>query len=81
MPALPSPYLPCALALMKSQVASEVIPADLPERVAALWVENAGRSLEANTVTFAVVPFPKLTRKDGYLDALRARGLVVEAPQ
>jgi TraB/PrgY/gumN family len=81
LPALPSPYLPCALAIMKSQVASDVIPADLPERVAALWVEHAGRSLETNSVTFAVVPFPKLVRPDGYLDALRARGLRVEAPQ
>jgi hypothetical protein len=81
LPALPSPYLPCALAIMKSQVASEVIPADLPQRVAALWVEAVGKSLASNPVTFAVVPFPKLTRKDGYLDALRAQGYEIEAPQ
>ncbi|HEY6125684.1 MAG TPA: TraB/GumN family protein [Steroidobacteraceae bacterium] len=81
LPVLPSPYLPCAMAVMNSQVAREVIPADIREKVHALWLEAAEKSLAANTTTFAIVPFVKLTRADGYLAKLRAKGYLIEAPQ
>ena len=80
LPALPSPYLPCAMAVVNSQVAREVIPADVREQVHALWLAAAERSLAANSTTFAVVPFVKLTRAGGYLEMLRGRGYLVEAP-
>ena len=81
LPALPSPYLPCAMAVMSSQVAREFIPADVRARVHALWIESAEKSLAANQTTFAIVPFVKLTRADGYLAMLRSKGYLVEAPK
>lgn len=80
LPALPSPYLPCAMAVLSSQVAREVIPADIREQVHALWLEAAEKSLAANSTTFAIVPFVKLTRGGGYLEMLREKGYLVEAP-
>jgi len=81
LPALPAPYLPCAMAVMSSQVAREVIPPDIREQVHALWIEAAEKSLAANQTTFSIVPFVKLTRPDGYLDKLRRKGYHIEAPQ
>ena len=81
LPALPSPYLSCGMAVINSQVAREVIPADVREQVFALWIGAAEKSLTENQVTFAIVPFVKLTRADGYLAALREKGYRVEAPQ
>ena len=80
LPALPSPYLPCAMAVLSSQVAREVIPADIREQVHALWLEAAEKSLAENPTTFAIVPFVKLTRADGYLEKLRAKGYLIESP-
>jgi hypothetical protein len=79
-PVLPSPYLPCAMAVLSSQVAREVIPADIREQVHALWLAAAEKSLAANSTTFAIVPFVKLTRAGGYLEMLRAKGYLIEAP-
>jgi len=81
LPALPSPSRPCAMAVMNSQVAREVIPADIRQKVHALWLAAAEKSLAENQTTFAIVPFVKLTRADGYLAMLRAKGYVIEAPQ
>ena len=79
-PPLPSPYLPCAMAVLSSQVAREVIPADIREQVHALWLDAAEKSLAANPTTLAIVPFVKLTRAGGYLEMLRAKGYLIEAP-
>jgi hypothetical protein len=81
LPALPSPYLPCAMAVMNAQVARELIPADIRQRVFDLWIDAAERSLAANHITFAVVPFGKLTRADGYLARLREKGYLIEPPR
>lgn len=81
LPALPSPYLQCATALMNSQAARDVIPADIREQLLALWIDAAEHSLSANQTTFAIVPFVKLTRPDGYLAKLREKGYVVEEPR
>jgi hypothetical protein len=81
LPVLPSPYLPCAMAVMNSQVAREVIPGDVRQQVHALWLAAAEKSLADNAATFAIVPFVKLTRADGYLAMLRAKGYVIEAPR
>lgn len=80
LPELPSPNLPCAMAVLNSQVAREVIPAGIREQVIVLWLDAAEKSLAANQTTIAIVPFVKLTRPDGYLARLRARGLHIEAP-
>jgi hypothetical protein len=81
LPELPNPYLPCVMAVMNSQVARDLVPADLREQSAAKWLEAASASLATNQTTLAVVPFGKLTRAGGYLDALRNLGYLVEAPQ
>jgi hypothetical protein len=81
LPPLPSPNLPCAMAVLNSQVAREVIPADIREQVVALWLRAAEQALRTNQVTFAIVPLAKLTREQGYLARLRARGFLIEAPQ
>ena len=81
LPELPNPYLPCVMAIMSAEVTRDLVPADVADQVLALWIDAVGKSLAANQSTFAVVPFGKLTRTGGYLDALRARGYLVEAPQ
>jgi hypothetical protein len=81
LPALPNPQVPCAVAVLSSQVAREYVPADLREQLMTLWLEAAGKSLDANQTTLAFVPLAKLTRKDGYLERLRARGYLIEAPK
>lgn len=80
LPALPSPYLPCVMAVMNAQVARDLVPADVRQQVFDLWIEAARKSLDANPVTFAVVPFGKLTRADGYLARLREIGYEIEPP-
>jgi hypothetical protein len=81
LPPLPNPNLPCAMAVLGSQVAKEIIPADIRDQVTAAWMDAAVKSLGENSSTFAIVPLDKLTRPGGYLDGLRAKGYVVEAPQ
>jgi hypothetical protein len=81
LPALPNPYLPCAMAVLGSQVARELVPADIREQVEKLWLDTAIASLDKNSSTFAIVPMAKLMRADGYLARLRAAGLAVEPPR
>ena len=81
LPALPNPYVPCAMALLNTTFARQVIPADIREQLHALWIGAAEKSLGANQTTLAVVPLGKLLRTDGYLDRLRARGYSIEAPK
>jgi hypothetical protein len=80
LPVLPSPYLQCVTAVMSSQVAREVVPADIRQRMFALWIDAAEKSLSANQTTLAIVPFTKLTRPDGYLAMLREKGYIIEEP-
>jgi hypothetical protein len=81
LPPLPNPYLPCAMAVLGSQVAREFIPEDIRAQTEKLWVDAAIASLDENASTFAIVPLAKLTRPDGYLERLRAAGLVIEPPK
>jgi hypothetical protein len=81
LPRLPNPMLPCALAVMNSQVAREVIPADIGSRLHERWLDAAQQSLAANQTTVAIVPLRKLLDRDGYAAALRAKGFIVEAPR
>jgi hypothetical protein len=80
LPPLPAPVLPCVMAVMSSQVAREVIPADIREQLISLWMGAAEKSLATNQTTLAIVPLVKLMRDDGYLAGLRARGYVIDAP-
>jgi hypothetical protein len=81
LPPLPNPYVPCAMAVLSSEVAREIIPTDIREQLYSSWMEAAVKSLSANETTLAIVPLGKLTRKGGYLERLRARGYQIEAPK
>lgn len=50
-------------------------------RVAAEWVKAAEGALVRNTSTFAVLSMDELTKNDGWLASLRAKGYTVEAPE
>jgi hypothetical protein len=81
LPPLPNPFIPCAMALLDTEFAKAVVPADVREQIYKLWIEAALKALDANQTTLAIVPLAKLLRRDGYLDRLRASGLVIEAPR
>jgi hypothetical protein len=81
LPPLPNPYVPCAMAVLGSEVAKEIIPADIREKLYASWMDAAAKSLAANETTLAIVPLAKLTRTGGYLERLRARGYSIDAPK
>jgi len=81
LPPLPNPFVPCAMALLSSTAAKELIPTDIREQIYASWTEAAARSLANNQTTLAIVPLAKLTRQGGYLARLRDRGYVVEPPK
>lgn len=51
------------------------------ETVATQWLQDAEAALARNASTFAVVPIDQLTREDGWLTRLRAKGYAVEAPE
>jgi hypothetical protein len=81
LPPLPNPYLPCAMAVLGSQVARELVPEDIRGQAEKLWVDTAIARLDKNESTFAIVALAKLTRPDGYLERLRAAGLDIEPPK
>lgn len=81
LPPLPNPGLTCILAIMSSQVAKEVLPADIPDQVQTKWIAEAERALRENETTFAILPLPKLLRNDSYAATLREKGYVVEPPK
>lgn len=81
LPPLPNPFLPCAMALLTTDFARQIVPADIREQVYVLWIDAASKSLEANQTTLAIVPLAKLTREGGYLERLRAKGYLIEAPK
>ena len=81
LPPLPNAYVPCITAVLGSQFAREIVPADIREQIYAAWIEAAEKSLAANDTTLAVVPLAKLMRADGYLERLRAKGYSIEAPR
>ena len=53
---------------------------DIEEQVAARWLGAAEAALAKNATTFAVLPMRELTRADGFLARLKAKGYVVEEP-
>jgi TraB family protein len=81
LPPLPNPQVPCAMAVLGSQVAKQILPADIREQLYVLWIDAAGKSLAANQTTLAIVPLSKLLRDDGYLARLRAQGFYVQPPK
>jgi hypothetical protein len=81
LPQLPNPLLPCAMAVLSSQVARNMIPTDIREQLFTLWLDAAQQSLRTNQTTFAIVPLRKLLGADGYLAALREKGCTIDSPR
>jgi hypothetical protein len=81
LPSLPQPAHACALALLESTVAKDIIPGDVAARLEALWLEEAEQSLAENRSTLAVLHFSQLARADSYFVKLREKGHVVEPPR
>ncbi len=81
LPQLPIPYVPCAMAVLGSQVAKEIIPADVREQLYARWMDAARKSIDINQTTLAIVPLAKLLREGGYLERLKAQGYLIEPPK
>ncbi len=81
LPQLPVPYVPCAMAVLGSQVAKEIIPSDVREQLYGRWMEAARKSIDANQTTLAIVPLAKLLREGGYLERLKAKGYLIEPPK
>ena len=65
LPQLPIPYVPCAMAVLGSQVAKEIIPSDVREQLYLRWMDAAEKSVNANQTTLDIVPLAKILPADG----------------
>ena len=54
---------------------------DARTRVGTEWLKAIDAALARNTSTFAVAPMSELQKSNGWLDALRAKGYAIEAPE
>lgn len=77
---LESPYRACLQAWSSSEVARKRGIVDVEQRVRARWLEVVDTALAEHATVFATVSIAELLRPGGYLDALAARGDVVESP-
>jgi hypothetical protein len=70
----------CIAAVMNAQVLQERGFADLPARLAAVWIAAAERAIEQNASTVAVLPMREIFEPEGLVAQLRARGYTVQDP-
>lgn len=70
----------CVQALMDAQVASSRGIANLPARFKDNWLKAMDAAAANNDTSLAVVSLDRLIGKEGYLDALRARGYEIVEP-
>lgn len=70
----------CLTAVMNSQIVQDRGYQDMPERVAAVWMQAAETALDKNASTFAILSIGDMLSPDGYLAKFQAKGYVVEAP-
>lgn len=70
----------CTSAVENSTFARRHGFSDAMQRGRTLWVDRAAAALAAHEVTFAALPIRLLVGEGVYLQALQARGFVVEAP-
>ncbi len=75
------PMAACSAAISQTQFARNRGMDRLDERLREHWVGIVRKSLRANTGTFAVLPLSVLLAPNGYLDALRAEGYEITAPE
>lgn len=77
---VPSHYQACLDAVSESAIGQQVGMGDGAARVKAMWLAKADQALASNNTTFAVLPISDMLEAGGYLDALRAKGYTVLAP-
>lgn len=77
---VPSHYQACLDAVSESAIGQQIGMGDGAARVKAMWLAKADQALASNTTTFAVLPISDMLEAGGYLDALRAKGYTVLAP-
>lgn len=71
---LPEPTLPCTEAMLHSTLARQFVPADLGERFAQAWTNEAERSLAMNRSTVAILPFSEVVDPNGLVGILKSKG-------
>lgn len=71
----------CADAFTNNAVADEYDLPDIRGSIARRWMEEVELALASNDSTLSVVPLQNLLGPGGYIEALKARGYRVEAPE
>ncbi len=77
---VPSNYQACLDAVSESALGQQMGMGDSEARVRAMWLAKAEQALAKNTTTFAILKISDMLDAGGYLDALRAKGYTVLAP-
>lgn len=77
---VPSHYRACLNAVTESAIGQQVGMGDSEARVRTMWLAKAEQALARNTTTFAILDMSEMLEPGGYLEALRARGYQVLAP-
>ncbi|HSD18392.1 MAG TPA: TraB/GumN family protein [Thermomonas sp.] len=79
---LPPPYQweSCSSAITEAGIGKRLGFGDANQKARARWIAAAEAALDKNTVTFAVLDMKEMTRADGLLAALKAKGYTVLAP-
>ena len=70
----------CQDALLGTGLAKDQGLAEMPERLAALWLAEAEAALATHATSFAVLPLSRVEGPESWLARLQARGFTVEAP-
>lgn len=77
---VPSHYEACLNAVTESAMGQKIGMRDAEARVRTMWLAKAEQALAKNATTFAILPISDMLASGGYLDALRAKGYQVLAP-
>lgn len=70
----------CLNAVTESAIGDRIGMGNAEARVRAMWLAKAEQALARNTTTFAILPMDEILEAGGSLDALRAKGYTVLAP-
>ena len=79
---LPPPYQwdSCSNAITEAGIGKRLGFGDANEKVRGKWLAAADAALDKNAITFAVLDMKEMTRADGLLAKLKAKGYTVLAP-
>ncbi len=70
----------CRSAVFNAALTQEHGFQDVPARKQQYWLAEAEASLAVHASTFSILPIADLLKPGGYLDALQAKGYVIESP-